>query len=182
MLHLLGQGFGFPIVMQTILYAFILKYISVSLSERSAIDALYRIYPLKKGAIILEKGQYSNENFLILKGCVRTYYMIDGEEKTTSFHSEMEALTPACVISRSPSDYFISCVVDSVVAIANPETEAETRKKIPKLETFYRILSEELLARSQYYFDQYKTSSREQRYLNLIENRPDLIDGYHKTN
>jgi hypothetical protein len=31
------------------------------------------------------------------------------------------------------------------------------------------------LANSQYHFDQFKTSSPEQRYLSLIENRPDLL-------
>jgi DNA-binding MarR family transcriptional regulator len=38
-----------------------------------------------------------------------------------------------------------------------------------------RILSEELLAKKQIDFDKFKTSSPEQRYLNLLESRPDLI-------
>ncbi len=38
-----------------------------------------------------------------------------------------------------------------------------------------RIVSEELLAKEQIDFDEFKTSSREQRYLNLLQSRPDLI-------
>ena len=34
---------------------------------------------------------------------------------------------------------------------------------------------EELLAKQQINFDEFKTSSPEQRYLNLIQNRPDLV-------
>jgi CRP-like cAMP-binding protein len=38
-----------------------------------------------------------------------------------------------------------------------------------------KVLSEELLAKKQIDFDEFKTSSPEQRYLNLLQNRPDLI-------
>ena len=38
-----------------------------------------------------------------------------------------------------------------------------------------RKLSEELLAKKQIDFDAFRTSSPEQRYLNLMEKRPDLI-------
>ena len=48
-------------------------------------------------------------------------------------------------------------------------------EKFPKFETLCRILSEDLLAKQQFDFDEFKTSSPEQRYLNLLERRPDLI-------
>jgi DNA-binding MarR family transcriptional regulator len=52
---------------------------------------------------------------------------------------------------------------------------AEVNSKFPRFDTLCRILSEELLAKQQVDFDAFKTSSPEQRYLNLIEKRPDLI-------
>ena len=53
--------------------------------------------------------------------------------------------------------------------------EAEIFQKFPKFETMCRILSEELLTKQQITFDEFKTSSPEQRYLNLLQNRPDLV-------
>jgi DNA-binding MarR family transcriptional regulator len=53
--------------------------------------------------------------------------------------------------------------------------EVAINSKFPKFETVCRVLSEELLAKQRIDFDQFKTSSPEQRYLNLIQNRPDLI-------
>jgi hypothetical protein len=38
-----------------------------------------------------------------------------------------------------------------------------------------RMLSEELLAKQRINFDEFKTSSPERRYLNLLQNRPVLI-------
>lgn len=101
--------------------------------------------------------------------------MIDGEEKTTAFYTEMEGLTPHCVSSQSPSEYFVSCVEDTVMTIANPDMEAEIFSQFPKFETMCRLLSDELIAKQQLNFDAFKISSPEQRYLNLLEKRPDLI-------
>jgi len=87
----------------------------------------------------------------------------------------MEGLTPPCVISKAPSDYFISCVEDSIILISNEDMSAEVNSKFPKFEMMCRMLSEELLAKKQIDFDEFKTSSPEQRYVNLIKKRPDLI-------
>ena len=48
-------------------------------------------------------------------------------------------------------------------------------QKFPKFETLCRVLSEDLLAKQQLNFDEFKLSSPEQRYLKLLEKRPDLI-------
>ena len=115
------------------------------------------------------------EGYFVLKGCIRTYYIIGGEEKTTAFYTEMEGLTPACVINRKASEYYISCVEDSIITASNPDMEVEIFEKFPKFETLCRILSEELLVKEQINFDEFKTSSPEQRYLNLLQKKPDLI-------
>ncbi len=51
----------------------------------------------------------------------------------------------------------------------------DINSKFPKFEIMCRIVSEELLAKQQINFDEFKTSSPEQRYLNLLQSRPDLI-------
>ena len=53
--------------------------------------------------------------------------------------------------------------------------EADSFNKFPKFESLCRLLSEEHLAKQQINFDEFKTSSPEQRYLNLLQKRPDLI-------
>jgi len=87
----------------------------------------------------------------------------------------MEVLTPPCVISKTPSEYYISCIEDTILAVSNSDMEVEMNSKFPKFETICRILSEELLAKQQINFDEFKTSSPEQRYLNLLQKRPDLV-------
>ncbi|HEX4957145.1 MAG TPA: Crp/Fnr family transcriptional regulator [Lacibacter sp.] len=161
--------------MQNKLFGFISKYITLTEDEKNVLLSLNLFHSVKKGTILLKEGQHSKESYFVLKGCIRTYYIIDGEEKTTAFYTEMDVLTPHCVINKTPSDYFISCVEDSILTITNADMEAEVNSKFPKFEIMCRKLSEELLAKKQIDFDEFKTSSPEERYLNLLENRPDLI-------
>lgn len=161
--------------MKDILFDFISKYITLTVEEKDALLALDLFRSVKKGTILLKEGQYSKESFFVLKGCLRVYYLIDGEEKTTAFYTEMDALTPHCVIQETASEYFISCVEDSIITVSNTDMEAEINTKFPKFELMCRKLSEQLLAKQQIDFDEFKTSSPEQRYQNLLSKRPDLL-------
>lgn len=161
--------------MQDILFNFISKYVTLTEEEKNAIISLDIFRSVKKGTILLKEGQKTKDSYFVLKGCIRTYYDLDGEEKTTAFYTEMEALTPPCVISNMASNYFISCIEDSILAVSNSDMELEINRKFPKFEIMCRILSEELLAKQRIDFDAFKTSSPEQRYLNLLEKRPDLV-------
>ncbi len=161
--------------MQNLLFDFISKYISLTEDEKNTIISLNIFRTIKKGTNLLKEGQKSNDGYFVLKGCIRTYYIIDGEEKTTAFYTEMEGLTPHCTINKEPSEYYIACVEDSILTVANSEMEVEIFNKFPKFESLCRVLSEELLAKQQINFDEFKTSSPEQRYLNLLQKRPDLI-------
>lgn len=161
--------------MQDILFDFISKYVSLTEEEKRVITSSDIFHHVKKNTVLLHQGQLSFDGYFVLKGCLRTYYIIEGEEKTTAFHTEMEGVNPSCIANKKPSEYNIACVEDSIILISNPNMEAEIFAKFPKFESLCRILSEELLVRQQINFDEFKTSSPEKRYLNLLEKRPDLI-------
>ncbi len=161
--------------MKNILFDFISKYVSLTEDEKNAIVSLDIFRSVKKGTTLLKEGQKSLESYFVLKGCIRVYYIIDGEEKTTAFYTEMDALTPPCVISKTPSKYYISCLEDTILLVSNSDMEEEVNTKFPKFEIMCRMFSAELLVKQQINFDEFKTSSPEQRYLNLLQKRPDLI-------
>lgn len=161
--------------MKNLLFDYITKYVSLTEDEKEALASLDTFRTIKKGTILLEEGQRSNIGYFVLKGCLRTYYNIDGEEKTTAFYTEMEGITPNCVVSNKPSEYYIDCLEDSIITVASPDLEDDIIEKFPKFEKICRIISEEVIAKERLKLDEFKTSSPEQRYLNLVEKRPDLI-------
>lgn len=168
--------------MQDILFNFISKYITITKErEKNVLISLDLFHSVKKGTILLKEGQHSKESYFVLNGCIRTYYVLNGEEKTTAFYTEMDALTPPCVISQTPSECYISCSENSILLISNDEMSLEVNSKFPKFDLMCRKFSEELLAKQQVNFDEFKTSSPEQRYQNLLQKRPDLIQRDHST-
>lgn len=161
--------------MQDILFDFISKYISLTEEEKNVLLSLELFHSVKKGTVLLTEGQKTQSSFFVLKGCIRSYYIKDGEEKTTAFFTEMEALTPPCVISRTPSEYYISCNEDCILLISDADMSEEVNSRFPKFEIMCMKFSEELLAKERIEFDEFKTSSPEQRYMNLLQKRPNLI-------
>lgn len=161
--------------MENLLFDFISQYVPLDEIEKKSLIDLNIFKTYKKGTVLLKEGQITSNGFFVLKGCIRTFYNIDGEEKTTAFHTEMEGFTPHCVLNKAPSKYYITCVEDSILVVSDANMESVIMEKFPKFETICRMLSEELLVKQQINFDEFKTSSPEKRYLNLMQKRPDLI-------
>lgn len=161
--------------MENALFDYISKYMSLSDEEKKAISSfdLFRNYT--KGAILLKEGQYSDESYFVIKGCIRCYSVVDGEEKTTEFYTESEVFSPVCVVDNKPSEYYVACVEDSIIAVSNPGMEQEVFEKFPRFQELCRLLSEDLLAQNRVTHNDFKISTPEQRYLKLIETRPDLF-------
>ncbi|MBU1011078.1 MAG: Crp/Fnr family transcriptional regulator [Bacteroidetes bacterium] len=162
--------------MQQSLFDFIEQYIILTEEEKKCITDLDIFRSVKKGTLLLSEGQCSRSSIFVLKGLIRTFYIVDGEEKTTEFYAEMEGISPPCVLSGLPSELYISCVEDAMISVSDPGMESEVFRKFPRFESLCRILSEQLLSKNQCNFDTYKTSSPEQRYLHLLKNRSDLLN------
>ena len=161
--------------MEQVLFDFIERYMELSPDEKQLIRELSIIKSFKKGAILLKEGKVSYDSYFVLEGCLRTFYLKNNEEKTTEFYTEMEVLSAASALDGSPSLYSISCVEDTVVCISNPELEQAAFARFPRFEMMCRVLSEQLVAKARMELDKFKTSSAEERYLALIESRPDLF-------
>lgn len=161
--------------MENKLFDFIEKYMTLSAEEKQVIVELALFKTFRKGTVLLKEGDFSNESYFVLKGCIRCYYLIGGEEKTTAFYTESDTLSPICVVTKTASEHYISCVEDSLIVISNPYIEKIGFEKFPRFETLCRLISEEKLVKNVAAFDAFKNASPEQRYLNLINTRPDLV-------
>ncbi len=161
--------------MKNLLFDFIEKYMPLTQTEKQALTDLDLFRSCKKGTVLLAEGQRSPYGYFVLKGCIRKYYVIDGEEKTTDFYTEMQGETPECVVTRKSSGYFLACTEDSLISVSTPADEAKIFTAFPRFETLCRLVSEDLIMKKQASFDNFKNSSPEQRYENLLAARPDLI-------
>lgn len=155
---------------------FLSKYIALTDQEKAIIAQLNVIQSHKKGTVLLAEGQISKECYFILKGCVYSYYLVDGEVKVTEFFTEQHPITPVSYTNKKPSSYYIECLEDCVISIGNPDRTAEMMVKLPRLLEIGPMILEDQLAERQLKYDDIIKLSPEERYLNLQENAPGLLN------
>ncbi len=160
--------------MKELLFSFIESYLPLKEEEKKVIVDLDVFEFHKKGTILLNEGKYSNKSYFVLKGCIRTFYTIEGIEKATEFYTEMEGIVPPSLTLGTASEFSIDCVEDCILSTSNPEMEGAIFERFPRFETLCRVISEELLAKNKSSFDNFKTSTPQQRYENLLTTRPEL--------
>ena len=161
--------------MENELFAFISRYMILTDEEKKTIGELNIFRSFKKGSTLLHEGEISLHSYFVLKGCLRSYHIIEGEERTTSFYTEGESLTPVCAVTEKPSDYFIDCLEDVAVLISDPLVEQIVLERFPRFESLTRVLTEELMANRPISFTDFQHTSPEQRYSDLLRTRPDLL-------
>lgn len=158
-----------------VLFEFLEQYVSLSDDERAALVSADVIQFVKGGEILIHEGEVVAHGFFVLKGCLRSYYNIHGDEKTTGFCTELENLTPTGLLDGEPSQHFVSALEDSIIIAANKNIEEAVLSAFPKFEKVCRKMAEETVIKQQIDFDTFKTTSPEERYLTLLEKRPDLL-------
>lgn len=151
------------------------KYVEITEElEKALIESAF-IKSFKKGTILLKEGDISNECYFILKGCIRSYYLKDGEEQTTEFYTEEQAVTLSCYGKKNPSEVCLECIEDTIASVGTPGLETKMFQKYPQLESLARVMGDIMMTKSQDTFAVFKMASPEERYMNLLKNRPDLL-------
>ncbi|MCI0472945.1 MAG: cyclic nucleotide-binding domain-containing protein [Ignavibacteria bacterium] len=157
------------------LFKYIEQHISLTPNETEELIRLDLIKSYRKGDVLLRAGEFCNMSYFVLKGCVRSYYIVDGEEKTTAFYTEWQGIMPQCCTTKTASEYYLACVENSVLSVSTTDMEQSFFEKFPRFESLCRVLSEKMLADNQMSFERYMISTPEQRYLYLVEERPELL-------
>jgi len=161
---------------QQVLVDYMAEIAPMSDAEFDQIFELINIRSRQKGKVLLQEGQIGNTCYFVLRGCVRQYYLIDGVEKTTSFFTEGMPVNSTVTFENKPSKFYLACNEDCVLIEGRPEDEQIFMEKMPRMEMLNRIGVEMELQKSQEKLADYILSSPEERYLNLLETRPDLLD------
>lgn len=129
-----------------------------------------------KGTIILSEGEIVSQCYHVIKGCIRKYHLKDGEEKTTDFFIETDSIaTRPSGIIKVTSKYFLECIEDSTLSVITAEQEDRLYKKFPRFNSLCRISTEQKLEEYQEMFSTFISSSPEERYLNLMNTRPEVL-------
>jgi CRP-like cAMP-binding protein len=152
------------------------RHLELTDEEASAFAECIPIKTFKKGDLLLSEGQVSRDSYFVIEGCVRKYYIIEGEERTTEFYVEEESVSSLqSYQNKTPANHYFECVEDCRLAVLNYEKEQELFKRVPKYEALCRMSLENDFGEQQEALAKFITSSPEERYKNLLETRSDLL-------
>ena len=152
-------------------------YTPLQAEEIQRIVAEVPIKTLKKGSLLLREGQIPQVCYYVFKGCVREYYLVDGEEKTSEFYLEGDSISDDLgKIERKPSRKYWECLEDTTLSVFTQGQEEKMFRLFPFMETLCRIETEKKFGQFRELMAFYLGSSPEERYLNLLQTRPNLLN------
>jgi len=152
------------------------RFLTLNEEESNAFIECIPIKTLKKGDVLLKEGQISRDSYFVIQGCVRKYYIIDGEERTTEFYVEEDSVASLQSYKyKTPANHYFECVEDCRLAVLNYDKEQELFKRVPKYEALCRMSMENDFGEQQEALSKFMILNPEERYKNLLESRPYLI-------
>ncbi len=158
----------------------LIKYFSnftaLTLVEEEAILNSMIVLHFKKGDIILKETDVDNNTFFVVKGLVRQYKMVDGNDLTIDFFKENEWIISLNSFNQDKkAKNFLTCLEDTELITGNEESAQALFKIFPRFETISRAVMENTFAKKQALLQAFQTDSPTQRYENLVKNKPDLL-------
>ncbi|TPG37920.1 Crp/Fnr family transcriptional regulator [Flavobacterium pectinovorum] len=163
--------------MFTSLFQHIEKFIILEPSEIDILKSCLGLSTIKKKTLVLQEGQVCNTMYFIIKGCMRQYIINSkGSEQTLQFGIENWWITDYLSYhNHTPSHFYIQAIENcEVIAIEKPILES-LLIQIPKLERYFRIVSQKSFGAAQMRIKFLFTMSAEERYHHFNDMNPEFV-------
>jgi CRP-like cAMP-binding protein len=155
------------------------KIMDLTPLDGESLDMLFELAfkrHLAKGEIVLKQGQVCRKILFVEKGYLRTYTTIDGLDINTNFTFENTFTTNLKSLRLSqPSDTTIQAGEVSHIYEFDKDRILELYKLSPPIESFGRILLEQLLIQQEEHTNLFKLFTPTERYHYLQTHRPQIL-------
>lgn len=142
--------------------------------QQIANNLIVEAYP--KGKLLVKAGDVCRYCYFVLEGCLRQYKLADDTEVTIQFYTEREAAVDFnSYVNQVKSESYLVCLEDTIVIEGNPNQETDMYERFPKLQQITRAMMEQDFGKMQEQFSRFIASNAEERYVYLLNNRPDLL-------
>ncbi len=129
-----------------------------------------------KGELIFRSGSIAQDLYFLTEGLVRLYYNRDGEDKTAFFFTEGNFICAGdSYVNKVPAKENYQALEETELYVFSEEAVIRLLQASPKFEIIARIATENELIQCQKMIASFVTKSPEERYLELIETKPELF-------
>ncbi|WP_310558678.1 Crp/Fnr family transcriptional regulator [Flavobacterium sp.] len=155
----------------------IAKIVALTPEEEFLFLSKTTTHKYKAKTVLLNAGEVANYTYFVNSGVLRSFNINDNiVEHVLSFAcsgwwiSDMYSL-----LSQKPGNLFIQVLEDAEVVLLSKENQEALYKEIPKLERFFRILTENSLVAHQERLMDNLSLTAEERFQKFCRKYPDLI-------
>ena len=162
--------------MKDVLLGYIKKYTDIPDEKLLEIIDQLPFSSFPKGTVLLRQGDIPTKCYFVLRGLIRKYFVDeDGVENTVDFYTEQQtAAVFSGKQSPEPSQYALQCLEDSVLLVGKLNDDGELLRRYPFLEKMLMAMLEDMMAGSQDHLANALSLSPEERYVAMLEKRPEL--------
>lgn len=162
----------------------IFKDLSFSGDEIKIIESVFHKVLYKKGDIILQPDDIVENQYYILEGCLRSYYIDkQGKEHTVQFGIKDWWISDyTAFFSDSKSIMNIEVIQDAILYRLSRSDKEYLYAQIPRIESFFRRKLEKAFAAFQKRILSNLSQTAAQRYTDFIRTYPNIeksIKNYH---
>tara|TARA_R110002050_G_scaffold24083_2_gene64219 strand:+ start:11582 stop:12175 length:594 start_codon:yes stop_codon:yes gene_type:complete len=158
------------------LLKYISKHIDLAKEETTFLESKVTIRKYLKGQFILQQGDICKYGCFILSGCTKTFYVDkEGQEHIIMFGIEdWWASDMGSFITQTPADFNVQCIENTEVVMFFHDVNEELYSEIPKLERFFRQITERAFVASQKRIVRGFSLTAKEQYLFFREQYPKI--------
>ena len=160
-----------------VLFNTINQKVNLTKDEEEQCKTFFTFKKIKKKQYLVQQEDVCKYSAFISKGLLRSGFTDDkGYEHILQFATEGWWISDLySFFTGEPSVYFIDAVEDSELLLQTKETNEEMLVKVPKMERYFRLLTQNALIALQRRLVGSLSQSAEEKYVNLLETHPQII-------
>ncbi|MBA0882923.1 Crp/Fnr family transcriptional regulator [Flavobacterium undicola] len=153
------------------------KHVQLTAEEKQLFLSKTEIQHYKAKSILLSSGEICKHSYFVNSGILRSFNINDNiVEHVLNFACEGWWIGDMySLISQKPGNLFIEVLEDAELVLLSKENQNQLYTEIPKLERFFRILTENALVANQERLMDNLSLSAEERFDKFCKRYPGLI-------
>ena len=131
---------------------------------------------IDKGEFLIKEGEYCNYIAFIDEGLLSYYYLVEGKKHIRGFFFANDFISSyTSFLSDEKSKAYIQALENTSMMLIHKDKLSQLYQKNSKFLQLGRMLTEHLFMLVSEKYEDLLLKSSEERYLDLIENRPNVI-------
>lgn len=152
------------------------KFVNFTEIEKELLKSSLNFRKVDAKTELVSYDKKSNELFFLLKGCIRKYYVKDGEQITIHIMTENNFIGAFdSFVAGTKSKETIECLEPCEMLILKGEDLERLYKEIPLMNEFVRKILEQILIQFQQALMSFILDNPEERYTKLLTQNPEIL-------